>query len=117
VDDLDLVLEFAANFLKQAGYQVFTATSAEAALKIMAQQKGSIDLLLTDYTMPGKNGWQLVQDVSSRWPLTKCVLASGYLDDTERTEISKNPAVRILNKPYGIAEATSVIADMLRKNP
>jgi len=29
VDDLDLVLEFAANFLKQAGYQVFTANSAE----------------------------------------------------------------------------------------
>jgi len=27
-DDLDLVLEFAANFLKQAGYQVFTANSA-----------------------------------------------------------------------------------------
>jgi two-component system cell cycle sensor histidine kinase/response regulator CckA len=112
VDDLDLVLEFAANFLKHAGYEVFTANSAEAALKILAQQRSSIDLLFTDYTMPGKNGWQLIQEVSARWPLTKCLLASGYLDDAERAEIAKNPDVRILNKPYGIAEATRVIAEM-----
>ena len=115
VDDLDLVLEFAANFLKQAGYQVFTANSAEAALKILAQQKLPFDLVFTDYAMPGKNGWQLIQEAAARWPLTKFLLASGYLDDGERAEIAKNPAVRILNKPYGIAEATTVIAEMLQR--
>ena len=115
VDDLDLVLEFAANFLKQAGYQVFTANSAEAALKILAQQKLPFDLVFTDYAMPGKNGWQLIQEVAARWPLAKFLLASGYLDDEERAEIAKNPAVRILNKPYGIAEATTVIAEMLQR--
>ena len=115
VDDLDLVLEFATNFLKQAGYQVFTANSAEAAAKILSQQKLPFDLVFTDYSMPGKNGWQLIQEVSARWPLTKCLLASGYLDDTERAEIARNPAVRILNKPYGIAEATSVISEMLMR--
>jgi PAS domain S-box-containing protein len=115
VDDLDLVLEFAGNFLKQAGYQVFTANSAEAALKILAQQKLPFDLVFTDYAMPGKNGWQLIQEVAARWPLAKFLLASGYLDDDERAEIAKNPSVRILNKPYGIAEATTVIAEMLQR--
>jgi PAS domain S-box-containing protein len=115
VDDLDLVLEFAGNFLKQAGYQVFTANSAEAALKVLAQQKLPFDLVFTDYAMPGKNGWQLIQEVASRWPLAKFLLASGYLDDAERAEIAKNPSVRILNKPYGIAEATTVIAEMLQR--
>jgi PAS domain S-box-containing protein len=115
VDDLDLVLEFASDFLKQAGYQVFTANGAEAAIKLLVQQKGSIDLLFTDYSMPGRNGWQLIQEVNARWPLTKCLLASGYLDDQERAEIAKNPAVRILNKPYGIPEATGVIAEILKK--
>jgi PAS domain S-box-containing protein len=115
VDDLDLVLEFAANFLKQAGYQVFIANSAEAAMKVLSQQKLPFDLVFTDYAMPGKNGWQLIQQVAARWPLTKFLLASGYLEDEERGEIAKNPSVRILNKPYGMAEATSVIAEMLRK--
>jgi hypothetical protein len=47
--------------------------------------------------------------------LTKCLLASGYLDDAERAEIARNPAVRTLNKPYGIAQATSVIAELLKR--
>jgi PAS domain S-box-containing protein len=115
VDDLDLVLEFTSNFLKQAGYQVFTANSAEAALEVLSRQKMPFDLVFTDYSMPGKNGWQLIQEVSARWPLTKCLLASGYLDDTELAEIALNPAVRTLNKPYGIAEATSMIADLLKR--
>ncbi len=115
VDDLDLVLEFAANFLKQAGYQVYTANSAEAALKILSQQKFPFDLVFTDYSMPGKNGWQLIQEVAARWPLTKCLLASGYLDDEERAEISRNPAVQLLNKPYGMAQATAMISEMLRR--
>ena len=116
VDDLDLVLEFAANFLKQAGYQVYTANSAEAALKILSQQKFPFDLVFTDYSMPGKNGWQLIQEVATRWPLTKCLLASGYLDDEERAEIARNSAVRLLNKPYGMAQATSIIAEMLHRD-
>ncbi len=113
VDDLDLVLEFAGNFLKQAGYQVLTANSADAAIKILSQQKLPIDLLFTDYTMPGRNGWQLIQEVMARWPLTRCVLASGYIDDAERAEIAKAPNVRLLNKPYGIPEATNIIAETL----
>jgi PAS domain S-box-containing protein len=113
VDDLDLVLEFAANFLKQAGYQVFTANGAEAALQILSQQKLPFDLVFTDYAMPGKNGWQLIQAVAARWPLTKFILASGYLEDAERAAIAKHPSVRTLNKPYGIAEATTLIAEML----
>jgi len=115
VDDLDLVLEFASSFLKQAGYQVLTANSAEEAVKILAQQKLPLDLVLTDYAMPGKNGWQLIQEITARWPLTRCILASGYLDDEERAEIAKFPAVKILNKPYGMAEATSVVAEILHR--
>ena len=109
------MIEFAASFLKQAGYQVFTATSANAALKILSQQKLPFDLLFTDYSMPEKNGWQLIQEVAARWPVTRCVLASGYIDETEREEIARNPAVKILNKPYGIAEATAIISDMLQR--
>lgn len=117
VDDLDLVLDFATNFLRQAGYEVLRASHADAALKILEEQSTPVDLIFTDYAMPGKTGWQLIQQASARWPSTRFLLASGYLDDTERAQISQNPAVRILNKPYGIAEATNVIADMLQKKP
>ena len=117
VDDLDLVLEFATSFLTHAGYDVLTATSADAALKMLADDKQTVDLLLTDYAMPEKNGWQLIQEVQARWPRVKCLLASGYLDDKERAQISNSGRVRILDKPFGIAEATTVIAEMLQSPP
>jgi two-component system cell cycle sensor histidine kinase/response regulator CckA len=114
VDDLDLVLDFATNFLKQAGYEVLRASNADAALKLLAEQHVPVDFIFTDYAMPGKTGWQLIQEATSRWPTVPCLLASGYLDDSERAQIAQNPLVRILNKPYGIAEATNVIAEMLQ---
>lgn len=114
VDDLDLVLEFASSFLTQAGYEVLTATSADAALKVLADEGPGVDLLFTDYAMPEKNGWQLIQEVQTRWPHVRCLLASGYLDDKERAVISRSGRVRILDKPFGIAEATTVIAEMLQ---
>ena len=117
VDDLDLVLEFAGNFLQKAGYEVLAANSAEAAMKILGEQPTPVDLVLTDYTMPGKNGWQLIQEIAARWPGTKFILASGYLDDGERAQIETTHGVRIMNKPYSITEATGLIAEMLKPNP
>lgn len=114
VDDLDLVLEFASSFLRQAGYEVVTANSAEAALEIIAASGEPFDLLFTDYTMPGQNGWQLIQAVTARSPGTRCLLASGYLDDTERAQMRQLPELRIMNKPYNIPEATAIIAQMLQ---
>jgi two-component system cell cycle sensor histidine kinase/response regulator CckA len=113
VDDLDLVLEFAANFLEQAGYEVLTATSAEEALAILEKQTSSVDLVLTDYAMPGKNGLQLIQEITPRWPTIKFILASGYLDDDERARISQISGVRFLTKPYSISQATKAIAEVM----
>jgi len=115
VDDLDLVLEFAASFLKQAGYEVLTATSADAALKLLSEETEPVNLLFTDYTMPGQNGWQLIQTARERWPKMRCLLASGYIDDTERTEMAQCAGLRILNKPYDISEATKAIAEVLQE--
>ncbi len=113
VDDMELVLEFAATVLTQAGYQVLVATSADAAIEVLSQQKLPVDLVFTDYAMPGRNGWELIQEVSARWPLTKCLLASGFLDDEVRAEIARHKAVRIMNKPYTVSDVTGRLAEMI----
>jgi signal transduction histidine kinase/CheY-like chemotaxis protein len=116
VDDLGLVLGLAEDFLRQAGYDVLTAHSADAALEVLAAQREPVDLVFTDYAMPGRNGWQLIQEIAARWPGVKLLLASGYLDETERAEIDR-AGVRVLNKPYGMNEATSAIAQLLGPRP
>ncbi|HXG47862.1 MAG TPA: PAS domain S-box protein [Methylomirabilota bacterium] len=113
VDDLDLVLEFATSFLEQAGYEVLSATSADEAIRILEKQEVPIDLVLTDYCMPGKSGLQLIQEAAPRWPALRFIVASGYLDEEERARIAKVAGVRVLSKPFSIEEATRTVAEVL----
>ena len=113
VDDLDLVLDFTRTFLLTAGYQVIVASSAEDALAILESQEKPVDLLFTDYNMAGMNGWQLIRQATSHWPNMKCILASGYLEESERCQIEQDVNIRILNKPFHMRDAAGLIADML----
>ncbi|MEY2409214.1 MAG: two-component system, cell cycle sensor histidine kinase and response regulator CckA [Verrucomicrobiota bacterium] len=110
VDDLDLVRDFTVQFLQRAGYEVVAADGAAAALEILEREGATMDAVLSDYSMPGENGWQLVSTILQRWPRIRCVLASGYLDEMELAEIEADPRVRLLHKPYSIADATAVLA-------
>ncbi|MBI5388566.1 MAG: PAS domain S-box protein [Verrucomicrobia bacterium] len=113
VEDSDLVREFTQTFLKVAGYEVVTAPTGREAIQHL--EAAAVDLVLTDYDMPGMNGLDLIKQVSERWPRTKCVLASGYLELDQRKEVVDEYGCRVLNKPYNVREATSLIAELLDK--
>ncbi len=113
VDDLDLVRDFARTFLEASGYTVQVAASGEEALEILGQEAKPMDLVLTDYNMTGITGQQLIREISVRWPTTKCVLASGYLEAEERSLVEEHLGARILNKPFNIREAADLIAQLL----
>jgi DNA-binding response OmpR family regulator len=114
VDDLDLVRDFTENFLRSAGYEVFVASQADEALTILERESGAVDLMFTDFNMPGKSGLELIEEVSGRWPEIKFILASGYLDDEERERIVEQSGAKILKKPYNVREATALILNVLR---
>jgi len=113
VDDLDLVLDFTRSFLESAGYTVLTASSPEKALEIFEGGE-TVDLLFTDYNMGSMNGLQLINEVSRKWPQTRFVLASGFLEEDEREEIEAEHGTRILNKPFNISEAAEVVSDLMK---
>jgi len=113
VDDLDLVRDFARTFLEASGYTVQVAASGEEALEILGSEAKPMDLVLTDYNMTGITGQQLIREISVRWPTTKCILASGYLEADERTLVEEHLGARILNKPFNIREAAELIARLL----
>ena len=89
------------------------AAGGEEALEILGKEARPMDLILTDFNMTGINGQQLIREVSVRWPTTKCILASGYLEPEERSLVEEHLGARILNKPFNIREAADLIAQML----
>ena len=115
VDDVDLLRDLARTFLEMAGLTVLVASSGQQALKIMEDATEPVDIVFTDYNMPGMNGVELMENISSRWPGTKFILASGYLDDATRARVASCHAT-MLAKPYEIHEASELVMKRLATN-
>ncbi|MCS7090584.1 MAG: PAS domain S-box protein [Verrucomicrobiota bacterium] len=112
VDDLDLLRDFTRSFLEAAGLEVLVAESGPEAIRILESAESPVDLLFTDYSMPGMNGLELVEAVLQRWPHMRCVLASGYLDGSLRARLAQLN-VSVLAKPYDMREASELITRKL----
>jgi CheY-like chemotaxis protein len=112
VDDVDLLRDFAKNFLEMAGFTVLTASNGQEAMQILEGKGGPVDLILADYNMPGMNGVELLKQVTAIRPKTKYILASGFLDDKTRATVEQSAASLIL-KPYAIHDVIKMITDLL----
>ncbi|HTJ01051.1 MAG TPA: PAS domain-containing protein [Dongiaceae bacterium] len=108
VDDMDLLRDFTCSFLKTAGFTVLVAGSGAEALQVLESATHPVDLLFTDFNMPGMNGAELIDQVAARWPQIKLILVSGYLEAAIEERVAKLN-VSVLAKPYDMRSATDVI--------
>ena len=94
VDDEDLVRASTVHMLRELGYDVLEASSAEHALAIMKTDP-DIDILVTDHLMPGTTGTDLIEQARALKPEIRALLISGY---AENAGIS--PGLPRLTKPF-----------------
>jgi PAS domain S-box-containing protein len=116
VDDVDLVRDFTRKFLEMSGLTVLIAGSGPEALQILENAAEPVDILFTDYNMPGMNGVELMEQVVVRWPKIKLILASGYLDETTHACVERCHA-SLISKPYAINDAMKIIRQNLEATP
>ena len=109
VDDEETPLVLRQILLQKAGYEVITARSAEEALRIAGS--GAVDLILSDYLMPGTTGTELAHQFKCRHPELPVVLLSGV------NEIPTDAAVAdsFLSKVEGPERLCQEIALVLSK--
>jgi PAS domain S-box-containing protein len=79
VDDDILVSMGAADMLLDLGHSVTEAQSGPQALKLL-ETDGTFDIVVTDYAMPGMNGFEFAQRVKERNPRLPIILATGYAE-------------------------------------
>jgi CheY-like chemotaxis protein len=95
VDDDILVSMGAADMLLDLGHSVTEAQSGAHAMKLL-ESDAPFDVVVTDYAMPGMNGFELAQRIKSSHPLLPIVLATGY------AELPADRSIEFghLSKPY-----------------
>ncbi len=115
VDDSLDVLEITKTQLESLGYRVITASGSDAALKMLQDDKVSIDLLFSDIAMPGGiNGIKLAERATKLRPSLPVLLATGYIEDLIPRG-SAASGMDVIGKPYRKIElATRVRAAIQR---
>ncbi len=78
VDDEKNPLTLRKLVLERFGYQVLTASSAEEAMGLLAVHH--VDLVVSDYLMPGVVGTELAKQIKKRHPHIPFILLSGVND-------------------------------------
>ena len=94
VDDDPLVLETTGGMLDHLGHSVMLARSGAEALDVM--RESAVDLLITDYAMPGMTGVELIRQIRAMRPLLPVILATGFAELVKAAE----PTLPRLDKPY-----------------
>jgi two-component system cell cycle sensor histidine kinase/response regulator CckA len=100
VEDDQLVRQIARRILQSHGYTVLEARNGNEALQILKQQRGPIDLMLTDLVMPGLNGRELASRLTSRYPEMKVLFMSGYVDNGVMDKNMAGPGLVYIQKPF-----------------
>ncbi|MCR9256878.1 MAG: response regulator [Alphaproteobacteria bacterium] len=113
VEDEDPVRVFSARALRNKGYEVIEARTAEAALDILEDEEVQIDLLVTDVVMPGMDGPTLVREIRQRRGDIKVICISGYSEDTIRERIEADEDLAFLSKPFSLKQLASAVKDVL----
>ncbi len=84
VDDDDVVRLISGETLARAGYRVTAHARVADALLALKAAAGDVDLIVTDYNMPGASGLELAVAARHIAPNVPVLLASGYLADSVR---------------------------------
>jgi len=99
-EDDDVLRALGARVLSALGYKVLIARTGAEALRIVAEYKGTIDLIATDVVMPGMNGSHLVEKVLEARPGMRVLFMSGYTDDEVMRRGVIDGQTAFLQKPF-----------------
>jgi DNA-binding NtrC family response regulator len=82
------------------GYTVLDADSPVQAVRIAAEYKGDIHLLMTDMVMPEMSGRDLKGKIGAMRAGIKCLFMSGYTTDLVSDKGALDEGIHFLQKPF-----------------
>jgi putative two-component system response regulator len=113
VDDEPLITELLFRWFIMEGYQCVKASSGMGALDVLAEE--TIHLVVSDITMPGMSGIDLLSRVKSQWPDTAVLMATAIADRETAVHALQLGAYGYSIKPFDRNELLIQVAGALER--
>ena len=102
VDDEKGVSDQLKDFFGKRGYNVFTATSGDEALRLVKEEKPNIVIL--DIVMAGMTGIEVLREIKKINPKIRVIMLTALEDDKTRSICKELGASAYITKPYNFED-------------
>lgn len=104
VDDEAMARKYFERALSEQ-YTVLTAADADSAMQIVQDPASRVDIVVSDYRMPGRSGGDLLRQIARDYPNVIRILVTAYADREVLLEtVNTGEVFRILEKPLDFGE-------------
>ncbi|MDH5647845.1 MAG: response regulator [Candidatus Heimdallarchaeota archaeon] len=104
IDDEEKVAKFITEMLKNKGYAVTTLNSSKQAMEYFNSHADTIDLVITDQTMPDITGAELSKQMLQRGPNLPIFLITGFSEEVNSEKAAELGIKEYITKPLRLAE-------------
>jgi len=111
-DDIDLCTVLSEE-LAEVGYDTHFLTSGDGVKDYVLNNP--VDLILLDLNMPGKNGFDVLNDLSEAGLNIPVIVLTAYADVQSAIQSAKLGASDFLNKPYDFDELLITLRKTLQR--
>jgi len=112
VDDDPMMLDVLARILQRENFDLLMAGGGPEIIEKLGRHHGDVDLLVTDYAMPGMQGSELAEQVRRRFPAVKVLYQTGFSDRLFEDRVELEEGAAFLEKPFtarGLREAARLV--------
>jgi two-component system, NtrC family, sensor kinase len=115
VDDEIAILKAMRRIFMDSGYEILTAASAGEGLDMLSDNQ-PIQVVVSDYRMPGMNGVEFLQEVCRKFPDTVRIVLSGYADTASIVSaINEGEIYKFIPKPWNDDELKFAIKNAVER--
>jgi PAS domain S-box-containing protein len=116
VDDEENILQVTVATLEHYGYRTVACSNGAAGVAAYKEQKGQIDLVVTDMAMPEMDGPSMIRALREIDPGTKIIGMSGLMNPGQAAELKGLDVDAFLTKPFNAGKLLTAIAEAFQKD-
>jgi PAS domain S-box-containing protein len=115
VDDEEPLVVLAKRWLGRLGYEVTGFSDSTRALEEFRARPSDFDAVISDFSMPGLSGLDLVREIVALRQDVVVVMSSGYLRSEDQELAKQLGAVEVVLKPQSMAEYGRLLHGILER--
>lgn len=120
VEDEPAVRFIAASVLRCAGYTVVEAADGNEALRVFAENKPPVNVVVSDVVMPRMGGREMVERIHEQQPDLPVLFMSGYPKDELGPDVLARRGIAFQPKPFTpemLANSVRALLDAASQSP